>query len=454
VRTTAPPVSGDTPTPAISATPLATPTPTSQPSACGTPTCGASPSPVADGLKIDEAAVNRHLDALIEIAEANGGIRAAGTSGYDASVEYVADQLSALGFVVTRQPFEFTFFDEEAPVELTVGDQTWTGDEWLHSTLYGGEGDAAGGLEVVGGQGGFGTACTDAEWSGFTAGHIAIVLGGGCFFRDKVALAQEAGAIAVIAPNTEREANVEVRPTLIDPDLATIPVIVAGREPALALLAAADAGGSAQVIVDTVERPATVENVIAEWPGATDEVVMLGGHLDSVLDGPGINDNGSGVATLLALAESVAANAQPQKTVRFGFWASEENGEFGSTFYVDELPQAERDLINVYLNLDMVGSVDGQRLVYDDALAAPGSSEITDAIVDALRAAGAPGFATDLGGASDHAQFERVGIVTGGVFSDLDACYHQSCDDRDNIDMTMLLNLGGAIATVVEDLAY
>ena len=68
---------------------------------------------------------------------------------------------------------------------------------------------------------------------------------------------------------------------------------------------------------------------------------MLGGHLDSVLGGPGLNDNGSGVATLLALAESVAAGEQPQATVRFGFWGAEEFGDIGSGEYVASLSEAE-----------------------------------------------------------------------------------------------------------------
>ena len=181
---------------------------------------------------------------------------------------------------------------------------------------------------------------------------------------------------------------------------------------------------------------------------------MLGGHLDSVLDGPGINDNGSGVATLLALAESVAAQPEPALTIRFGFWAAEEFGEFGSTAYVDALSIADRGRLKAYVNLDMVGSVGGTRQVYDDQLAPEGSARITQLLTDALAAAGTPGTPTDLGGASDHAQFQRVGIPTGGLFSGLDACYHLACDTRANIDLTMLLSLASATASTLESLAY
>jgi Zn-dependent M28 family amino/carboxypeptidase len=405
-------------------------------------------------LAVDQATVERYLDALQAIADANGGIRAAGTSGYAASVDFVAGELEALGLTVQRQPFDFTFFDEEAPVELTVGDQSWTGGEWLHSMLYGGEGNVAGVLEIVGAPGGRTNGCDASEWSSFTAGHIALVAGGGCFYRDKIQNAQNSGALAVIAPYATWASGQTKRPTLIDPELINIPAVVAGQEPAQALYDAAQNGESAQLVVDTISTPMTIDNLIAEIPGATDDVIMLGGHLDSVLDGPGINDNGSGSSTILAIASAAASQPMPQKTLRFAFWGAEEYGEFGSTHYVDSLSADERGRIDAYFNLDMVGSVAGEPLVYDDVIAASGSSQLTDAIIAALRDVGRFPTATDLGGASDHAQFERVGIVTGGVFSGIDACYHLACDSRDNIDMALLMDLGNAIATVVEDLAY
>ncbi|MEO6350118.1 MAG: M20/M25/M40 family metallo-hydrolase [Candidatus Limnocylindrales bacterium] len=413
-----------------------------------------SPTAAADGLVFDQARVERYLDALAQIAAANGGIRAAGTSGYAASVDFVVGELEALGLTVRRQPFEFTFFDEAAPVELTVGDQSWTGGEWLHSMLYGGEGNVGGVLEEVGRTNTNTTGCQADEWDDFTAGHIAVVPGGGCFYRDKLLNAQNAGALAVIAPYVAWGSGQTRRPTLIDPGVITIPAIVVGQEPALALFAAAEAGESARLVVDTVSQQMSIDNVIAELPGATADVIMLGGHLDSVLDGPGINDNGSGVSTVLAIAAAGSSQAIPHKTLRFAFWAAEEYGELGSTHYVDSLSAAERDQIDAYFNLDMVGSVAGEATVYDDVIAAVGSSGLTDALVAALQDLGRFPTPTDLGGASDHAQFERVGIVTGGVFSGVDDCYHLACDGRDNVDVSLLMDLGDAIATVVEDLAY
>ena len=71
--------------------------------------------------------------------------------------------------------------------------------------------------------------------------------------------------------------------------------------------------------------------MIAELPGANnDNVVMAGAHLDSVQAGPGINDNGSGSAALLEVAEQIA-KLKPQNTLRFAWWGAEESGLIGST---------------------------------------------------------------------------------------------------------------------------
>jgi aminopeptidase S len=111
---------------------------------------------------------------------------------------------------------------------------------------------------------------------------------------------------------------------------------------------------------------ATGWNLIAEWPhGDANNVVMAGSHLDSVTAGPGINDNGSGSAGLLEIALTIARqNYTPDKRIRFGWWGAEERGLVGSTFYVNNLPPAERTKIKAYLNFDMIGSPNPGYFVY------------------------------------------------------------------------------------------
>jgi Zn-dependent M28 family amino/carboxypeptidase len=107
--------------------------------------------------------------------------------------------------------------------------------------------------------------------------------------------------------------------------------------------------------------------VIAETAaGGGDRVVMAGGHLDSVPAGPGINDNGSGTAALLEIADALGGRARGAR-IRLAFWGAEELGLIGSRRYVRRLTPEQRDAIAAYLNLDMVGSPEPAHGVYSDA---------------------------------------------------------------------------------------
>src|SRR5690606_22085311 len=67
---------------------------------------------------VDADGVLEHLEAFQAIADANGGTRASATPGYDASADYVAGVLEDAGYIVTRQVFDFPFFEETQPAEL------------------------------------------------------------------------------------------------------------------------------------------------------------------------------------------------------------------------------------------------------------------------------------------------------------------------------------------------
>jgi Zn-dependent M28 family amino/carboxypeptidase len=178
------------------------------------------------------------------------------------------------------------------------------------------------------------------------------------------------------------------------------------------------------------------------------------------------------VATLMSLAASLAVQPQAEKTIRFGFWSAEEFGDLGSEAYVGQLSPDERGLITAYLNLDMVGSPNPGRYVYDNATSPPGSDAISQSYLDALSYLGAPGVAIDLGPSSDHYHFELAGIPIGGLFSGLspmtpddaalfggvagapaDPCYHLACDTIDNVDLENAWLFGQATAIVLERLA-
>ena len=136
-------------------------------------------------------------------------------------------------------------------------------------------------------------------------------------------------------------------------------------------------------------------NVIAQTrTGDPGHVVMIGAHLDSVEDGPGIVDNGSGVATLLEIATQLGADPSVQNTVRFAFFGDEENGAVGSSAYVDGLSAAERKKIKLYLNVDMVASRNGGYVVQggrgsdEETAGPPGSATIGRVLADQLTKTG------------------------------------------------------------------
>jgi aminopeptidase S len=201
-----------------------------------------------------------------------------------------------------------------------------------------------------------------------------------------------------------------------------------------------------------VER--RVANVLADLPGSTDEPpLLLGAHLDSVESGPGINDNGSGVATLLELAKKARKiGLEPQQPVRFAFWAAEEAGLVGSTRYVQSLDDPRGEIGGV-INLDMVGSPDAEAFVYE------GDGRIEKALTDCVAAEDLDPVPIELEGRSDHAPFDEAGVPVGGLFTGADEpapdgkphdpCYHRPCDTLQNVDLDTVERLANALALAV-----
>jgi len=200
-------------------------------------------------------------------------------------------------------------------------------------------------------------------------------------------------------------------------------------------------------------------------------VVMVGAHLDSVFEGPGINDNGSGSATLLEMAV-LMGKAHPLNKVRFAWWGAEESGLVGSTYYVNQLSEDERGRIKAYLNADMVGSPNFANFIYDGdgsdfgLQGPPGSAAIERLLRAYFDLRNQPSEGTEIDFRSDYAQFFEVGIPFGGLFTGAegikseeqaqryggaagqayDPCYHSECDDLGNISREALELHGDALA--------
>ncbi|MEP7041225.1 MAG: M28 family peptidase [Chloroflexota bacterium] len=422
---------------------------------------------------VDAAGIQADLEALETIAEANGGVRTAGTAGYEASVDYVAGKLRDLGYAVQTPAFAMATFAEEPGATIRVaGGATFKGGPDFHAMIYSSSGDLTARIAEVG----YGTnqsgGCSPSDFADFPRGAIALAPPGNCFRRDAVLNAVAAGAVALIVAYPQWSTSAVRRPTLLFPDGIEIPAISASAEVGAALRAAAEGGSQVSISVHTDIGSAMVRNVIAESHAVADRVVMLGGHLDSVHDGPGINDNSSGSAALLGVAR-VLAEQHATVRVRFAFWAGEEFGLLGSRDYVASLRSAEQAEISAYLNFDMLGSPNYVPFVYDAPSAALGSARIADFLVSYLKEAGVGAEPRDLGSSSDHASFDGLGIPTGGIFTGatetksgaqaakfggmadapMDACYHLACDTLANVDVDLVAEFADAALAVAVAIA-
>jgi Zn-dependent M28 family amino/carboxypeptidase len=442
---------------------------------------GAADLAISEALRaaVEPGAIREHLEELYAMAGAGDGTRASGVSGYTASESYVDEVLNAAGYTVTIDEFTFPFFAETGEPRVTVvGGATFSGGDHLRPLIFSRSGDFEAPIVAVAvddegeplGSGG----CARADWDDFPGGAVAIAGPGPCFRRQMVEQAQDAGAAALIVSSPGYEVGAVRRPTLLEPDGIEIPALYASNEAGEALRAAAAAGGSVHLSVETMIQDRLTANVLAERAGAgggalANEVVMMGGHLDSVIDGPGINDNGSGTMTIVEIARQLAELPPTERTVRFAFWAAEELGLYGSYHWMTSQDRDEVDRIVAYLNLDMVGSSNYVREVYDSSSAAFASRDITAAFAAYFDAIGLAWIPEDLGGASDHAPFEDFGIPTGGLFSGAsedktaeqaelfggeaneprDPCYHLACDTVDNVNLDAVDELSDAAAHVL-----
>jgi Zn-dependent M28 family amino/carboxypeptidase len=445
---------------------------------CGAPgtAAAASSNDTSPELRaaVTLAGVRAHQSALQTIANQNGGNRAAGTSGYAASAQYVVDTLTAAGYTVYVHDFVYSTSwrvtkqegSEVSPVARALAPIAMT---FSPSTPAAGVTTS---IAVVPADADPG--CQASDFGGQTYnGKIALIKRGTCTFALKASNARDAGAVAALIYNNSTSSTETIIGTLGSSANATIPTAGITRGAGEALIA--DSAGGTQTVtvylnIQANAAGATSRNVIAETSaGDASKVVMAGAHLDSVTVGPGINDNGSGVAVLLEVAEEMAGVA-PTNKVRFAFWGAEELGLIGSTKYVNEyLTPTQRGNIARYLNFDMVGSPNFVRFVYDGDTAPAGSAEIEQLFVNYFNSQGLASEQTPLGSRSDHKAFADAGIPVGGLFTGAeeiktaaqasiyggtagvayDACYHRSCDTYSNVSTQGLDQMADAVAHAV-----
>ncbi|WP_264668078.1 M28 family peptidase [Arthrobacter sp. VKM Ac-2550] len=420
-----------------------------------------------------------HLEQLQKVAANNNGNRAAGTEGYEASAEYIEDELEDAGYDPERQYFDYEQFVEHTPSELaqvSPTEKTYINGTDFTTMEYSGAGEVEAAVTAVDvnftDPAASTSGCEAADFEGFTAGHIALIQRGTCTFGVKAQLAADAGASAAIIFN---QGNGDDRSGLLNGTLGeAVKIPTVGATYAVGQALAAEPATTVRVNVDAEVKQSRTFNILADTAGRADRTVVAGAHLDSVAEGAGINDNGSGSAAILETAIQMAEQDEdgPRNRVRFAFWGAEESGLIGSTHYVSQLSKEEIKQHALNLNFDMVGSPNFVRFVYDgdgDAfgqIGPNGSAHIEHVFNDYFASQGLASAPTAFDGRSDYFAFIENGIPAGGLFTGAegikseeqardfggtagaayDPCYHSVCDDTSNISMDALEQMSDAIA--------
>ena len=426
----------------------------------------------ADGLRkqVTTDAMMAHLQKLQDIANANNGTRAVGTPGFEASIDYVAGVLRGKGFDVQTPEFQAKVFESGKP-DLRV-DGAGVTARALEFSLGTPPQGVSGPLVAAPVEDTPG--CAPADYAGLAVqGAVVLVDRGSCPFKDKQEIAAKLGAVALIVANNSDEPIMGA--TLGEDTDVKIPAVGVTKADGAQLRANP---GPATLKLEASTKQVKARNVIAQTKtGSASDVVMAGAHLDSVPEGPGINDNGSGVAAILETAVQLGPNPDVKNAVRFAFWGAEELGTIGSNEYIASLTVDQLKDIALYLNYDMIGSPNPGYFTYDgDQSTVPGpgdriprvpegSAGIERTLVAYLKSAGKTAQDTSFDGRSDYDAFTKAGVPSGGLFSGaeenktadqqklwggtadapFDPNYHKATDTIEHIDKNALGILGGGV---------
>lgn len=445
-------------------------------SSSGSPASSSSPG-LAERLEsgVTGPKVARHLRALQDIADAEGGNRGYARPGFTRSAAYVSGQLTDAGYKVTRQSVPYTDFDvrkEDLSVQAGGGNRKVRALMTRFTPSTAKEGIDARAVSLPEGR----TGCQVSDYDGVPVkGAVVVLARNACGFGHQQKTAAEAGAVAVLLSYPTPSPRNIYRLIGMPASDFVLPMASVSQEDGERLAREA-AHGDARVHLTLrardIER--TTVNLIAETRGGDpDDVVLMGGHLDSVPESPGINDNGSTAATVLQTALELAPHqGAVRNKVRFMWWGAEELVNIGSSYYVDRLSEPERQRIAAVINGELLAPSNHARFVWDPG--SGGGHALAGLFTGYFDRHQLPYDIQDPSAiGSDHLAFEAVGIPTGGIDGGnlgvktpeqqarygghsgqmFDPCYHQTCDRLDRIDRRVLGQNAPALAWVVGHLA-
>ncbi|CAN6628508.1 hypothetical protein TRVA0_011S03070 [Trichomonascus vanleenenianus] len=397
---------------------------------------------------ITEDALRSRAERLFEIAQTSEEkyghpTRVIGSPGHLNTLKYIIDTLEQLGvYDVWTQKFEAAVGSIKES-KVTVNSEPLAAEPMSMSPPA----DVTGKLFVARNDG-----CDFDDYDG-AQGKIAIAIRGTCAFGDKSALAGKANASALFIYNNVG-GNSSFSGTLGTPKDTHVATFGLSENDGRELI---NKAGEVEISIHLDSSVGNYEthNVLAQTKsGDPKNVVMLGAHSDSVTAGPGINDDGSGTNSLLEVATHLA-KYNVSNAVRFAWWSAEEEGLLGSDHYVSTLSQEENLKIRLFMDYDMMASPNYAYQIYDaNNIDNPdGSGELKQLYVDFYKSVGVNYTFIPFDGRSDYDGFIKNGIPGGGVATgaeelktaeeaekfggtagiQLDPCYHELCDNRDNL---------------------
>jgi aminopeptidase YwaD len=366
------------------------------------------------------------------------GPRPTGSPADVRTATYLAEQFQRLGYTVQRQSFPILFFDEAAPPTVNIVGQQAAA---LHAlALIYSAATTADGLETEVVDAGLGR---EEDFRGKRLeGKIALVQRGEVFFRVKVANAAAAGASAVIVYNNRP--GPPQAATLIEP--SKVPAVMISQDDGERLAQLLRAGSvRVRLNVSTIVEQRMSQNIIGIKRGTRtpNEIVVVGGHADSVKQSPGANDNASGTAAVLEAAR-LLAQTPTARTIHFIGFGAEEIGLVGSRFYV----QNRTGTIVGMVNMDMVGrgpmqvgNSGGDTSILDLAERVAGRLDIR---VSTFRLREA---------ASDHSSFEQAGIPAVFIHTGDDEAIHTPADVLARVNPQLVAQAATLAAGIARELA-
>ena len=421
--------------------PTQAPIPTATVAPTAVPTVAPSPTP-APAVEPSVVAPSRRGEftnaafAFLETLTYEFSPRESATDEELAAAVFLQERLEGLGYETWLQ--DFPVVNLISTVEVTA-DGSGEGD-LLESRYIGAstEGMAWGTLA------GAGMAFEEDIPAEGLEGKVALIERGTITFEEKVNRVSDAGAKAAIIYNNARgNFNGMMR------NPSTIPAVSVSRADGLRLIEALGEGHvKASVSVSSEPRPS--RNLIAEKRGESADggTVIVGAHYDTTPGTQGANDNGSGVAVLMTMAEEIADVSYPF-AVRFILFGSEEIGLIGSGHYVGELSDAEIEDIILMLNFDVPGS--GRAIVLE------GSAGLGREAMEVAEALGIRIHSDSVlppGAMSDHTPFDMAGVPALFVAADDLSRINSPADTIEYVNPDLLgqsVELGLGILKAVEN---